>query len=51
MTLPKEIREALEIKEGDRVLLKVEPDGKVVLEKAIIVVASKKNEFRDATKI
>lgn len=42
MTLPKEIRATLEIEEGDRVLLKVEPDGKVVLEKAVIVAASKK---------
>lgn len=37
MTLPKEIRTTLGIKEGDRVLLKVEPDGKVILEKAMIV--------------
>lgn len=40
MTLPKEIRVALGIEEGDRVLLKVEPDGKVVMEKAIIMSAS-----------
>jgi len=37
MTLPKEIRTALEIEEGDRVLLRIEDDGKVVLEKAIII--------------
>ncbi|CEP69293.1 AbrB-like domain [Moorella glycerini] len=43
MTLPKEIRAALDLEEGDRVLLKVEPDGKVVLEKAIIMPAGKKN--------
>ncbi|WP_366017952.1 AbrB/MazE/SpoVT family DNA-binding domain-containing protein [Thermanaeromonas sp.] len=29
MTLPKEARVALGIKEGDRVLPKVQPDGKV----------------------
>jgi len=49
MTLPKEIRAALELDEGDRVLLKVEPDGKVVLEKAIIMSASKRNQLRHAT--
>gem|GEM_PF-2852124 len=42
MTLPKEIRNALGIEEGDRVLLKVEPDGKVVLEKALIMAAGKR---------
>jgi AbrB family looped-hinge helix DNA binding protein len=42
MTLPKEIRLTLEIEDGDRVLLMVEPDGKVVLEKALIVSASKR---------
>ncbi|NLI13989.1 AbrB/MazE/SpoVT family DNA-binding domain-containing protein [Pelotomaculum propionicicum] len=42
MTLPKEIRATLDIEEGDRVLLKIDSDGKVVLEKAIIVTASKK---------
>jgi len=40
MTLPKEVRDALGIEEGDRVLLKMEPDGKVVLEKALIVHAN-----------
>lgn len=49
MTLPKEIRTALEIEEGDRVLLRIEDDGKVVLEKAIIIPASKKDGFREAT--
>ncbi|WP_456151683.1 AbrB/MazE/SpoVT family DNA-binding domain-containing protein [Desulfofundulus luciae] len=39
MTLPKEIRNALGIEEGDRVLLKVEPDGKVLLQKALVVPA------------
>ena len=39
MTLPKEIRTTLGIKEGDRILLKVEPDGKVMLEKAMIISA------------
>jgi AbrB family looped-hinge helix DNA binding protein len=39
MTLPKEIRTTLGIKEGDRVLLKVEPDGKITLEKAVIIPA------------
>lgn len=42
MTLPKDVRATLELCEGDRVLLRVEPDGKVVLEKAVIVAASKK---------
>lgn len=41
MTLPKEIRTTLGIREGDRVLLKVEPDGKITLEKAMIVSAQK----------
>lgn len=45
MTLPKEIRTALEIEEGDRVLLKIEDDRKVVLEKAIIILASEKDGF------
>jgi len=45
MTLPKEIRTAFEIEEGDRVLLRIEDDGKVVLEKAIVIPASKKDEF------
>lgn len=49
MTLPKEIRTALEMEEGDRLLLKIEDDGKVVLEKAIIIPASKKDEFGEAT--
>lgn len=49
MTLPKEIRTALEIKEGDRVLLRIEDDGKVILEKATIIPASKKDEFGKAT--
>jgi len=49
MTLPKEIRTTLELDEGDRVLLKVEPDGKVVLKKAIIMSASKRNQLRYAT--
>ncbi|RKO66431.1 AbrB/MazE/SpoVT family DNA-binding domain-containing protein [Desulfofundulus salinus] len=40
MTLPKQIRTALGIEEGDRVLLKVEPGGKVVLEKALIFSAN-----------
>ncbi|ADI02048.1 transcriptional regulator, AbrB family [Syntrophothermus lipocalidus DSM 12680] len=48
MTLPKEIRTALEIEEGDRVLLRIEGDGKVVLEKAIIIPASKKDGFGEA---
>jgi AbrB family looped-hinge helix DNA binding protein len=39
MTLPKEVRVALRIKEGDRVLLKVQPDGKVTLERAVIIPA------------
>jgi AbrB family looped-hinge helix DNA binding protein len=39
MTIPKEIRTTLGIEEGDRVLLKIEPDGKVILEKAMIVSA------------
>lgn len=41
MTLPKEVRVALGIKEkeGDRVLLKVQPDGKVTLERAVIIPA------------
>lgn len=43
MTLPKEIRTTLGIKEGDRTLLKVEPDGKVILEKAMIVSAQGKS--------
>lgn len=42
MTLPKDVRATLQIDDGDRVLLSVEPDGKVVLEKAIIVAASGK---------
>lgn len=42
MTLPKDVRATLEIDDGDRVILRVEPDGKVVLEKAVIVAASKK---------
>jgi len=33
MALPKEIRTTLGIKESDRVLLKVEPNGKVILER------------------
>jgi len=37
MTLPKEVRVALGIKEGDRVLFKVQPDGKVTLERAVII--------------
>jgi len=49
MTLPKEIRTALEIEEGDRVLLRIEDDGKVVLEKAIIIPASKKDGVGEAT--
>jgi AbrB family looped-hinge helix DNA binding protein len=49
MTLPKEIRTALEIDEGDRVLLRIEDDGTVVLEKAIIIPASKKDGFGEAT--
>lgn len=49
MTLPKEIRTALEIEEGDRVLLRIEDDGKVVLEKAIIIPVSKKDGFGEAT--
>lgn len=39
MTLPKEVRVALGIKEGDRVLLKVQPDGKVTLKRAVIIPA------------
>lgn len=39
MTLPEEVRVALRIKEGDRVLLKVQPDGKVTLERAVIIPA------------
>ena len=39
MTLPKEVRVALRIKEGDRVLLKVQPDGRVTLERAVIIPA------------
>ncbi len=38
-SLPKEVRVALGIKEGDRVLLKVQPDGKVTLERAVIIPA------------
>lgn len=45
MTLPKEIRNILGIQKGDRVLLKVGPEGTVVLEKAIIVSAGKKNSL------
>lgn len=37
MTLPKEIRNILGIKEGDRLLLKVENDGKIIIEKAMLV--------------
>ncbi|MGB9662341.1 MAG: AbrB/MazE/SpoVT family DNA-binding domain-containing protein [Moorellaceae bacterium] len=48
MTLPKEIRTALEIEEGDRILLRIEDDGKVVLERAIIIPASKKDGFGEA---
>ncbi|MCF8011663.1 MAG: type II toxin-antitoxin system PrlF family antitoxin [Clostridiales bacterium] len=40
MTLPKQIRDSLKIQEGDRILLKVEPEGKVVLEKGMIVPLS-----------
>ncbi|GAW92773.1 AbrB/MazE/SpoVT family DNA-binding domain-containing protein [Calderihabitans maritimus] len=40
MTLPKQVRDVLGIKEGDRILLKIEPDGRVVLEKALIVPAN-----------
>ena len=43
MTLPKDVRATLKIDSGDRVLLRVEPDGKVVLEKAVIIAASKKS--------
>lgn len=49
MTLPKEIRTALQIEGGDRVLVRIEDDGKVVLEKAIIIPASKKDRFGEAT--
>ncbi len=42
MTLPKDVRKTLEIGDGDRVLLRIEPDGKVVLEKAVIMVARKR---------
>ena len=38
-SLPKEVRVALGIKEGDRVLLKVQPDGKVTLKRAVIIPA------------
>jgi len=44
MTLPKEIRTTLGIKEGDRVLLKVETEGKVILEKAEIVSVSSRGK-------
>lgn len=37
MTLPKEIRNILGIKEGDRLLMKVENDGKIIIEKAMLV--------------
>ncbi len=47
--MPKEIRTALEIEEGDRVLLRMEDDGKVVLEKAIIIPASEKDGFGKVT--
>lgn len=50
MTLPKEIRDILGIQEGDRVLLKVGPEGTVVLEKAIIVSAGKKNSLQIVAK-
>lgn len=39
MTLPKKVRANLGITEGDRVLLKVDRDGKVFLEKALILPA------------
>jgi AbrB family looped-hinge helix DNA binding protein len=45
MTLPKERRALLEIEEGDQGLLKVEPDRKIIPEKAIIVYASNNNEW------
>lgn len=51
MTLPKAVRDALGIQEGDRVLLKVGPEGQVVLEKAIIIAAGKKNASRFAAKV
>jgi len=50
MTLPKEIRNILGIQKGDRVLLKVGPEGTVVLEKAIIVSAGKKNSLQIVAK-
>lgn len=47
MTLPKEIRATLGIKEGDRVLLKIEHDGRVLLEKALVIPARKENATDD----
>lgn len=41
MTLPRDVCRALEIGGGDRVLLRIEPDGKVVLEKAVIMAAGR----------
>jgi AbrB family looped-hinge helix DNA binding protein len=43
MTLPKELRKILGVEEGDRILLRVDPSGKIVLEKALITSATSHN--------
>lgn len=43
MTLPKELRKILGVEEGDRILLRVDPSGKIVLEKALITSATRHN--------
>lgn len=43
MTLPKELRKILGVEEGDRILLQVDPSGKIVLEKALITSATRHN--------
>ncbi|WP_066640203.1 AbrB/MazE/SpoVT family DNA-binding domain-containing protein [Desulfolucanica intricata] len=50
MTLPKEVRDILGLKEGDRLLLKVEPEGRVVLEKGLVIPANTNNALRSVDK-
>ncbi|HHY39370.1 MAG TPA: AbrB/MazE/SpoVT family DNA-binding domain-containing protein [Clostridia bacterium] len=41
MTLPKELRKILGLEDGDRILLRIDPSGKIILEKALITSATK----------
>jgi len=41
MTLPKELRKILGIEGGDRILFRVDPSRKIVLEKALIMPAAR----------